>query len=250
MLIILIFISFLLYAQGSDVHILQKGETLFSVSRKYNVSVDLLQEYNSIDDPTSLQVGMSIKIPYIHVVKKGENLFQISRKYKVDLKSLYSLNNLDSNSIIYEGDKILLPKNAKIDSVNDNDEVVAVSIPDPASDSDIWPLPGIRSVIEGKLDGVKISANKGEEFISISSGRVIFCAPIRGYGYVIMVRTGDNYIFKYSGADMSYVRFGQIIEPGMKLGKVGENSHDGETKLIFSVYLDGNAVDPAKAPRG
>lgn len=246
---ILIFISFLLYAQGSDVHILQKGETLFSVSRKYNVSVALLQDYNSIKDPTSLQVGSRLKIPYVHVVRKGENLFQISRKYKVDLKGLYALNNLDSNSIIYEGDRILLPKNSKIDSVNEKAETTPSIIPD-TNDTDIWPHPGTRTALDGKLNGVEISASKGDEFISISSGRVLFCAAIRGYGYVIMIRTGDNYVFKYSGADLSYVRYGQIIEPGMKLGKVGENPHDGEVKLLFSVYLNGAAVDPGKAPRG
>ena len=191
---------------------------------------------------------MSIKIPYIHVVKKGENLYQISRKYKVDVKKLQALNNLDDNSIIHEGDRILLPNNANLDAEYEYSETVPSG--NNSAESGIWPHPGTRTFIDGRLGGVEISANKGDEFVSISSGLVLFSAPQRGYGYTIMIISGDGYIYRYSGADMAYVRKGQIIEAGTKLGKIGINSHDGNAKLIFSVHLDGDPIDPSKAPRG
>ncbi|MBN1646601.1 MAG: M23 family metallopeptidase [Spirochaetales bacterium] len=235
-------------SQEGNIHILQKGETLFAISRKYNVSVATLQEFNHINDPGKLQVGAKIKIPFIHVVQKGENLFQISMKYKVDLKSLYALNNLDVNSTLYVGDTILLPKDADYDAAKKYTPEKYASTS--SASSIIWPHPGKRTDPEGKLGGITIFANKGDDFISISSGRVIWCATIRGYGYVIIVRTGDNYLYKYSGVDTPYVQFGQIIEPGMKLGTVGENPHDGTAKLLFSVYHNNEPIDPAHAPRG
>lgn len=45
------------------VHIIQKGETLLELARRYGVSVEAIQEANSILDPRRLQVGQEIFIP-------------------------------------------------------------------------------------------------------------------------------------------------------------------------------------------
>lgn len=47
----------------NNVHTVQKKETLYSISKKYEVSVDALREYNNIGEDNAINAGQTIKIP-------------------------------------------------------------------------------------------------------------------------------------------------------------------------------------------
>lgn len=97
---------------GNKILILHKvtyGETLFSVSRKYQVAVDEIIAENAVLKQ-GLKSGQTIKIPKsdftstenvksIHKVVSGETLFSISKKYGVSVESLQVWNNLKNNSL-------------------------------------------------------------------------------------------------------------------------------------------------------
>ncbi len=116
-------------AKESNVHSVKKGETLGSIARKYNVSVNNLKSWNSMKG-TNLRIGQKLtlfadagkveknkpetnstdksdkkvvkqttgKAEY-HTVKKGENLGQIAKKYNCTVADLQTWNNLKSNSL-------------------------------------------------------------------------------------------------------------------------------------------------------
>jgi LysM repeat protein len=50
-------------AGNGNSHIVARGETLTSIARMYNVSVNELQKYNHIDNPLKLQAGQTLLIP-------------------------------------------------------------------------------------------------------------------------------------------------------------------------------------------
>ncbi len=50
-------------ARSSTVHVVQKGENLYRISKRYGVSVDGIKRANGIRDVTSLQVGQRLQIP-------------------------------------------------------------------------------------------------------------------------------------------------------------------------------------------
>jgi len=97
---------------GDKIFILHKvtyGETLFSVSRKYQVAVDEIIAENPVLKQ-GLKSGQTIRIPKsdfistetvksIHKVTSGETLFSISKKYGVSVESLQVWNNLKSNTL-------------------------------------------------------------------------------------------------------------------------------------------------------
>ena len=95
----------------SGVHIVKKGENLYSISRLYNLTVDELCKMNNIDKETSLRVEQSLKIvgfsktinnysnASYHIVKKGDTLYNISKRYGLTVAKLKELNNLNSNII-------------------------------------------------------------------------------------------------------------------------------------------------------
>jgi len=90
------------------IHQVDAGETLYALSRKYQVSVQELKDANSTSI-SSLNIGQKVYIPIIkkgvdknatsHIVKSSETLFSISRSYNVTVDELKEWNNLSGNSI-------------------------------------------------------------------------------------------------------------------------------------------------------
>ena len=86
-----------------DEYVVKKGDTLYSIARKYNTSVDNLKSINNITTD-SLAIGQIIKLPSTnnvasdtYIVKKGDSLYSIARSYNVD--KLKEINNLTSNAL-------------------------------------------------------------------------------------------------------------------------------------------------------
>jgi LysM repeat protein len=91
--------------QSSEFHTVQAGETLFSISRDFNITVGDLRRWNSLDSD-NLSPGQRLRISpppaqnqITHEVQPGETLFAISRRYRVTIAELQQWNNLRDNSL-------------------------------------------------------------------------------------------------------------------------------------------------------
>lgn len=91
----------------SAYHVVGQGETLYSISRIYNVKVEDLIKLNNLKN-NQLQVGQKIKLREEksddatykkHVVKSGETLYSISRIYGVSVSDIKLWNNLNGDSL-------------------------------------------------------------------------------------------------------------------------------------------------------
>jgi len=87
------------------IHIVEASETLFSLSRRYNVSLEEVVSHNTGADQ-GLKVGQRLMFPLAspsgglkHVVSDGETLYAIARKYKVDSQQIMDWNGLDNSSL-------------------------------------------------------------------------------------------------------------------------------------------------------
>jgi septal ring factor EnvC (AmiA/AmiB activator) len=112
-----------------------------------------------------------------------------------------------------------------------------------------WPCPGEILYLDGKAYGVVIRAKLGEALKAVASGTVSSAGPYRGYGNVVFVLT-RGYIYVYGGNDSLLVRAGDQIVAGQELGRVGMDAKQGGPAAYFLVFKNGEAVDPAAAPRG
>ena len=268
-------------AAQSIYHVLEKGETLYSVARTYGVSAAAIAKANSIDDPSRLRAGKKLLIPggkvedstpvdspavavepQKHRVAKGDTLFSIARTYGVELSSLRSANELSASSVIKAGDTLVIPVGGKgrpAQSVALQSAVAksaAPAMPEAVKTSEkpvakglSWPCPGEILYLDGKAYGVLIRAKMGEVQKAVASGTVSSAGPYRGYGNVVFV-LARGYIYVYGGNDSISVRAGDQVVAGQELGRVGMDSRQGGAAAYFLVFKDGAAVDPAAAPRG
>ena len=107
------------------IHIVKQGDTLFELSKKYNVSLQAIIDANpQLSDPNKLNIGDKIKIPttstsgqgtddvlYKHVVKQGDTLYKLSKAWGVPLQTLINANpQLSDPNVLKIGDVINIPK--------------------------------------------------------------------------------------------------------------------------------------------
>lgn len=89
----------------------QKGDSAYSLSRRYNVPLRDLIEVNKLAAPYRLEVGQRLILPTSrqYIVQKGDSLYSISRMYNVDVSELTRLNNLAPPYGVKVGQPLRLP---------------------------------------------------------------------------------------------------------------------------------------------
>ena len=105
--------------KSDDVHVVVPGDTLYSLAKKYNTSVDELAQLNKLSEPYQLSVGQKLKVKVTEIsdelapVRKtvpsrgevrvelqeikivpGDTLYSLSRKYSVPVNDLAVMNNI------------------------------------------------------------------------------------------------------------------------------------------------------------
>lgn len=88
---------------SEGVYTVVKGDSLWSIARKFDVTVDDLIQYNNLSTLT-LQVGQQLRIPNrdsintntYHTVQSGDTLWSIAKQYNISVDELMAANNLTS----------------------------------------------------------------------------------------------------------------------------------------------------------
>ncbi len=96
-------------------HIVSRGETLYSISKIYNTTVNDIKLLNNLKNDT-LSIGQLLLIPltngketYIkYIVKPGDTLYSIAKNYGVTVNAIKLLNNLTSN-FLSVNQELLIP---------------------------------------------------------------------------------------------------------------------------------------------
>jgi len=235
-----------------------KGDTLWSISRRYDVNMSTIISANNLKEISRLSIGQKLKLPItnmdiakaegydqeaaaeeiIYYVKKGESLWSISREYNVKLESIIAANNIKDASRISAGQQLRIP-----------------NVPGARSNicNFIWPVRGrITSpygmrVISGRKDfhaGIDIGGPTGTNIVAAESGRVSYAGYMRGYGNVIILSHDGGYSTVYGHNSVNLVRKGQYVKRGSIIAKLGSTGNATGPHLHFEIRVSGKPVNP------
>lgn len=92
---------------------IQRGDTVYALSRRYGVPVKDIISENKLSPPYALLVGAKISLPKpsVYVVQRGDTLSSIAQSQGVDMKDLAALNNLQAPYGVWVGQQLALPSN-------------------------------------------------------------------------------------------------------------------------------------------
>lgn len=93
-------------------YVVVKGDNLYSIANKFDVSVDNIKSLNNLKSNT-LQIGQILKIPgtesyATYKVKSGDSLWKIANTYGTTVNDLKKINNLTSSNLKI-GQELLIP---------------------------------------------------------------------------------------------------------------------------------------------
>ncbi|WP_262373053.1 LysM peptidoglycan-binding domain-containing protein [Treponema phagedenis] len=260
--------SFSFIFAADTVYTIQKGDTVYGLSKKYRIPPSVLMAHNNISDPSKIKIGQKIIIPNTYIVQKGDTLYSIARASGCSIDELRKLNGLSAQSIIRPGDILIVQKNNSSKTVvasapskaesNKKNEPPVIPLQDPRNYTNIkidtsllWPVETKKiSYLNGKLYGVVLEAKKGEQAKAIASGTVVYGGNHRGYGQVVFIQSKANYVYVYGGLESIAVSAGAPIKVGQSIGTVGSDAISKKSLLYFMVYNKNKPIDPVKAPRG
>ena len=93
--------------EGSGYYTVKSGDSLWSIAKKYGVSVSDIKDANGLTS-SMLSIGQVLKIPTVeeeeesknvYIVKKGDSLYKIAQNHDTTVSEIMSLNNLTSTNL-------------------------------------------------------------------------------------------------------------------------------------------------------
>ncbi len=126
-------------------HVIKEGETIYSLSKKYNTSVEEIEKANQDLILTDISIGQVINIPeptqlvnqvefIFHKVKRRETIYGICRKYDISEEDIIKYNPELKERFPHPGERLRIPKKPKI-------------TPSDISISNVEEIPGITDTL-------------------------------------------------------------------------------------------------------
>ncbi|MFO7736053.1 MAG: M23 family metallopeptidase [bacterium] len=201
-------------------HKVKKGDTLYRLSRIYNVSVDKLKEENNIDNVKGLRVGDYLFVPGEKVPHVEEKESDLSQKRKVS-------EPLAKKPLPEKNRKKRVEKDVRF----------------------TWPLDGVITSPFGerkgaKHEGIDIGAPEGTPVYSAGSGKVLYSGKREGYGNVIIIQHPGKWITVYAHNSRNIAKQGQKVKKGDKIALVGQTGRASGPHLHFEVRKGIKPVNP------
>jgi murein DD-endopeptidase MepM/ murein hydrolase activator NlpD len=243
------------------VYKIKKDENLSAISKKYNVSIDILKEINNIKKPELVKVNDKILVPskkgIYYKIKSGDTLIKIAKKYNTKVELIAEHNKIENAKIIVDK-SIFLPgveqskeiakdtqkkgeRSAKKDSAvkskeKSNDHKIVLS----------WPLRGpITSGFGTRKNplskkkkfhcGLDIGANEGTSVKAAGDGKVIFSGWKDVYGNMIVIEHENGYITVYAHNSINFVGENEEVKRGDVIASSGKTGAVTGAHLHFEV---------------
>jgi LysM repeat protein len=107
------------------IYIVRTGDTLYSIARRFGVSLEALMQANGINNPNYIQAGQRLIIPRCcvtttpypptpqpcsttYIVKYGDTLYSLARRYGTTVEAIAQWNNIVNPSRIYAGQRLVI----------------------------------------------------------------------------------------------------------------------------------------------
>ncbi len=117
-----------------------------------------------------------------------------------------------------------------------------------------WPVSGqlvanygdAREVGNLRWRGAFIAAPASREVHAVARGRVAFADWLRGFGLLIIIDHGDNYMTLYGHNQALFKQVGEWVAPGDVVASVGDTGGMARTGVYFELRHKGEPINPAK----
>lgn len=185
-----------------------KGDTLYALAKKYDISASKLASINGLRSPYTIKPGQTLKL----TAPKTRSTVATTTKPKPKSTSTASLPN----------------DNRKIDWQ--------------------WPVQGklittFKSNKSGRK-GIDIAGSEGKVVKAAAAGKVVYSGNgLISYGNLVIIKHNRTYLSAYAHNRKLMVKEGDSIKAGQKIAELGKTGADSP-RLHFEIRKNGKPVNP------
>ena len=237
---------------GTVTYVVKKGDTLYSIGRKYNCDAELIAAINDIRDPRLIKPNQEILVPRIlevtHEVSRGETIWSIAGLYGILPQQIIFANDLWFPNKLVQGTFLDIPITAQVTIASNN----ANKISSREKGSFMYtPTVGVLTSVFGTRGkefhtGIDLANKHGTAIKAAQSGKVTFVGWKGNYGRTIVIDHLNGYKTLYGHNSKILVQEGQWVQTGQKIALMGNTGRSTGPHLHFEIYENGKVIDPLK----
>ena len=263
-------------------HVVQKGETLYSIARQYGLNYQELGAWNNLANANAIKEGTVLQLtsPSARGGQPGATALPISidappegkptgesvtlpppPQPKAEESHPDAMLKSDPKATRIPYSEGALQKIQRGESAERANTTKPESNPEPKRDPNptvpidneslqwVWPANGkIISSFSESSKGLDIAGIHGQPVVASADGRVSYIGnSLRGYGKMIVIIHNKSHLSLYAHNSAILVKEGQTVSKGQKIAEMGNSDADnGTVKLHFEIRRLGKPVDPSK----
>jgi septal ring factor EnvC (AmiA/AmiB activator) len=118
----------------------------------------------------------------------------------------------------------------------------------------VWPVKGKllahygspRNIGKLTWQGIMIAASSGDNVVAAAAGRIVFADWLRGFGLLLIIDHGDQYMSLYGNNESLLKLVGEQVKAGDLIAQSGENDVRQQAGLYFEIRYKGSPINPMK----
>lgn len=196
----------------SNIHLVQYGDTVYNISKRYGISQDNLRAWNNIGADNAIHLGQTLRVKPTGSTASTTTTTTTTTKQPTQ------------------------PVNTAITSTT------------PVAS---WQAPTEGKIIQpfgNGNNGVDIGGVRGQAVVAAADGQVVYSGSgLRGYGNLVIIQHNNVYLTAYGHNEPDLlVKEGQRVKRGQQIAKMGNSDSSSGVKLHFEVRENGTPVNPTR----
>lgn len=256
-------------------HVIQQGENLWLIAKKYKISMDTLIAANPDINPEKVKINQKISLvvprPLISVackeVKEYNELIPFEVAYE-ESSSVYKGESTVKRAGV-QGERFVKAEIVRINGKEIDRKILTEKVsknpigkivvkgtknPPPKIGSGKFKWPTSRGSVTSPFgkrwgrthEGIDIGLPIGSQIKASDGGKVTFSGYRNGYGLCVIVNHGGGYSTLYGHCSKLLVKAGQSVFQGQAIAKSGNSGRSTGPHLHFEVQKNGNPQNPTK----
>ncbi|MHA1549163.1 MAG: peptidoglycan DD-metalloendopeptidase family protein, partial [Alphaproteobacteria bacterium] len=244
------------------VHVVQPGDTLFSIARRYGARVDDLSTLNNLQSAAHIRIGQRLRIDGSARPSAANSAFAAAKPIPATLQpaklsATTTTQHTAKKPVITAAAPNLpaVPAVPVVSAAETNSKIAAIdSAADPASvngTSFRWPVRGrIISGFGGKVggtrnDGINLAVPEGTSVKATEAGKVIYAGnELEGYGELVLIRHADGWVSAYAHNKQIKVKKGDTVRRGQTVALAGRSGSVSSPQVHFELRRGAKPVNP------
>lgn len=246
-------------------YVVRPGDTLLSISRRYNVGVADLVSWNRLGDPNQIEVGQELRVAVPLAAGNASSGNVVVRPIAppgVEVSPVAPQDGSGNASmpgglrqgplggkVPYSDQALAAARGSAVPAPTAAPTTPPVAVPTPGLPTGwIWPANGkvIATFTDNASKGIDIAGKLGDPVVASEAGKVVYAGSgLRGYGKLVIIKHDADFLTAYAHNRELLVKEGDAVNKGQKIAELGNTDTD-RPELHFEVRRQGKPVDPLK----